>query len=298
MRDVLSTLDNDLKTLAREPAEDFGGISAFSALEYQKAMAANSEYECTVTIAKHAVMKLEHKDAWPVVGAVKRLMDTVFTTETGKPAPVFPYTITVRATSSTDPPDQCERLHRSAYLFAFLARWAGAKKAGQEDIAAAFRATAQRVRTKFLLLPNEDAANRKKWDLAEETDSMADNGATLVGYKRTFGVVAVQDDLKARGRAHDAVAVADWFATVRWNNPADALPVKEVTKHIRVHARITANPLIPQRLDLAESWFGRRHALAGAGALDLLGAKTMVQGNDKLSTALLLWVVEGTVTSC
>ena len=296
MAEALCTLEKDLKTLAGEPAQDFGGICAFSPKMFKKAMTDNGEYECNVTLAQHALLRLEHTDAWPVVGSVTRLMATVFCSESGEPAAVFPHAISVRAVSATDAPELCERLHRSAYLFAFLASWAGAKKAGQEDIAAAFFATAHRVRTKYLLLPNDDVANRKKWNLAEETDSMADNGASLVGYKKTYAVVAVQKDLQARGLEHDAAAVAAWFSTVRWNSQSDALPVKEVNRHVRVHSRLSANPLIKERLDLAESRFGRRHTLAFVATLDILCGKTTVQDNTQLSTALLLWVVEGTVT--
>ena len=64
----------------------------------------------------------------------------MFTSETGEPAAVLPHTIVVRAVSTNEAPDRCERLHRSAYLFAFMASWAGAEKAGQEGLAAAFRA--------------------------------------------------------------------------------------------------------------------------------------------------------------
>ena len=128
---------------------------------------------------------------------------------------------------------------------------------------------------------------------------MADNGASLVGYKKTFGVVAVQADLRARGLVHDAAAVAEWFKTVRWNSQSDPLPIEEVNKHIRVHARLTAHPLIMVRLDLAESRFGRRHTLAYVSTLDLMCTKTNVHDNDKLSAALLHWVVDwGRSSSC
>ena len=296
MTEVLSTLDDDLKTLAKESAGEFGGIGAFCPGKYKESMSKHGEYECNVTLSKHAILRLEHTDVWPVVGAIKRLMATVFRSEDGDPAAVFQHAISVRAVSNTDAPEQCERLHRSAYLFAFLASWADSKKAGHQELSAAFFATAHRIRTKFLFLPNDDAANRLKWNLMEETDSMTDNGATLVGYKKTFGVVGVQQDLQRRQLAHDAAAVAAWFKTVRWNNDSEALGTKEVNRHIRVHGRLSANPLISVRLDLAESRFGRRHALAFLPTLDTLCGKTSVQSNPQLSTALLLWVIEGTVT--
>ena len=296
MTDVMQTLGPELQKLEGKQAHEFGGINAFCSRKYKNAISHHGEYECNVTLAQHDLLKLEHKDMWPVVGAIKRLMETVFTSETGEPAAVFPHTITVRATCPEVAPQKSQRLHRSAYLFAFLASWAAAKKASKEDIAAAFFATAHRIRTKFILLQSEDEANRKKWFLDEETDSMADNAANLVGYKRIFAVVGVQNDLQARGLPHDATAVAAWFAKVRWNSQGDALSIKEVNKHIRIHKRLSANPLIKVRLDAAESQFGRRHALAFVSTLDVICSKTFVHNNEKLSTALLLWVVEGTIT--
>ena len=296
MTDVVSTLDAEIKKLEEEQPCEFGGISAFCPRGYRRAMSDHGEYECNVTLARHNLFKLEHTDAWPVVGAIKRLMETVFTSEAGEPAAAFPHSITVRAKCPNIAPDKGERLHRSAYLFAFLASWAAAKKAAKTDIAAAFFNTARRIRTKFLLLKDDDDANRKKWDLAEETDSMADNGASLVGYKRVFAVVGVQMDLQARGLHHDAAAVAAWFAKIRWNKDGDALPIKEVSKHIRIHKRLSAHPLIKARLDFAESQFGRRHTLAFVSTLDMICSKTNLSDNEKLSTHLLHWVIEGAIT--
>ena len=293
--EILATLDSELKALKGQPAHDFGGISAFSTSEYEKAMTENGEYDCNVTLAQHAIMRLEHPDIWPVVGAIKRLKANVFTSDTGEPLAVFPHAIFVRAVSAIDAPEQCERLHRSAYLFAFLASWVEAKNAGKKDIADAFLKVAHRVRTKFLLLQCDDAADRMKWNLAEEIDSMADNGASLVGYKKTFGVVVVQTNLQNRGLAHDATAVFAWFSKVRWSSESDTLSIKEVNRHIRVHSRLSANAIITQRLDLAESRFGRRHALAFLSTLELICAKTTVPNNFELSRSLLLWAVEGTV---
>ena len=80
-----------------------------------------------------------------------------------------------------------------------FAAWAKAKKDGQKDIATAFFATAHRIRTQFLLLPSDDETNRKKWNLQEETDAMADNGSILVGYKKMFAVTGVQKELQSMG---------------------------------------------------------------------------------------------------
>ena len=138
MREVLNTLADDLKTLQSECAHDFGGISAFCPQGYKKSMTEHGEYECNVTLAQHSLLGLEHADVWPVVGAIKRLMTTVFKNADGDPMAVFPHAISVRTVSNTEAPAQCERLHRSAYLFAFLASWAAAKTAGTEELAAAF----------------------------------------------------------------------------------------------------------------------------------------------------------------
>ena len=85
MTEILATLDSDLQTLEGQSAHDFGGIGAFSLSKYKKAMTDSSEYDCNVTLAQHAILGLEHPDSWPVVGAIKRLMATVFTSDTGEP---------------------------------------------------------------------------------------------------------------------------------------------------------------------------------------------------------------------
>ena len=131
MSAVLHTLADDLETLATESASAFGGIGAFCPTMYKTAMSEHGEYECNLTLHRHAILRTEHADVWPVVGAIKRLVATVFRSENGDPSAVFPHAISVRAVSSTDAPEQCERLHRSAYLFAFLASWADAKKTGR-----------------------------------------------------------------------------------------------------------------------------------------------------------------------
>ena len=39
---------------------------------------------------------------------------------------------------------------------------------------------------------------------------MAENGATLVGYKKTFAVVALQNDLRERLKAHARSGSSEW----------------------------------------------------------------------------------------
>ena len=138
MTEHLNVLDGDLELLKTAGPVPFGGICAFSPEGYKSSMSEHHEYECNVTLCRHAIMRLEHKDLWPAIGAIKRLMVAVFTSADGDPMAVFPDTISVRAASDTDAPEQCERLHRSAYLFAFCASWAGANKAGKADLSATF----------------------------------------------------------------------------------------------------------------------------------------------------------------
>ena len=292
MMDILNTLDCELKALEKEPAEAFAGIAAFDAKTYVENMTNVCEYECNVTLSRHKLLHLEHEGVWPAVGSIKRIVDSVFCDSDGEPLACFPHSISVRAVSTVDAPDQLERLHHSTYLFAFLAAWANAKTAGKKS-ADNFYAFARRIRTRFLYLPDDDDARRKKWNLQEKADNMADNDAILTGYKKTLGVVAVQQDLQSRGLPHDPAAVAAWFKTVQFNDPADRLAARDVSRHIRVYNRLSADPTIMARLDLIESRFGRRHALSSLFTLDSLCSKTNVQSNPQLSAALLVWVVDG-----
>ena len=138
MTEALAMLAEDLARLQTEGADAFGGISAFCPREYASAMAKHREYECNVTVTQHAILRLEHEGVWPVVGAIKRLMATMFADADGDPVAVFPHTISVRADSDTEAPAQCHRLHRSAYLFAFLASCANVKKAGRAELSNKF----------------------------------------------------------------------------------------------------------------------------------------------------------------
>ena len=299
MVQILNTLEPELQTLATQDAEPFAGITAFNAKTYAECMSAHHEYECNVTITRHKILHMEHRDVWPTVGAIKRLITTVFSTPAGEPLATFPRALVVRTVSVADAPDQLDRLHGAAYLFAFLATWANAKTDAKTDeqakVVADFSATARRIRTRFLYLPDDDAARRAKWNLQEMADSLTDNAAMLVGYKKTLGVVEVQKDLQSRGLPCQPKNVVAWFATVQWSDPQDQISARDVSMHVRVFDRLSATPKIMACLDVLESRFGRRHALTSLNTLDILCSKTNVKSNPQLSATLLLWVIEGTV---
>lgn len=179
----------------------------------------------------------------------------------------------------------------SAYLFAFMAAWSKAKSSKKPT--ADFESMAKRIKTRFFLLPSDDDAARKKWQLQEGSDAISDNTATLVGYKRTIGVAEVQMNLRERGHDHDATAIAEWFKKIRFNDASDQITAKEAGRYLRVHARLTANPVMCERLDMLESHYGRRHGLISVTTLDALCAKTTTSSNPTLSTTLLTWVIDG-----
>ena len=190
-------------------------------------------------------------------------------------------------------PHGLERFHHTAYLYAFLLGWATSKQDGKTDAAKAFYDVAKRARTRFHLKPDPDDANRMKWTLQEKSDTMADNAAPLVGYKRTIGLAEVQSSLRARGQPHDAASVASLFCTVPWNDDADKITVKVVGQYLRVFSRLSADPAIMYRLDQAESHFNRRHVLAAVTTLDLMCGKTSLPSNTQLQGTLLLWPSKG-----
>jgi len=145
-----------------------------------------------------------------------------------QPHPNWPCAIAVRALSPVEPPpDGLVRLHNSVCLFAFLLAWAQAKKLGLFTVSKEFSITATRCRTRFYLLPNHEQAERMKWSLQERPDTLVD-AATLVGYKRTVGIVDVSASLRSRGAPCDAAAVVSWFNTVSFNSPADKITVRLV----------------------------------------------------------------------
>ena len=294
MSKVMLNLQSDLDALKTATPEPFGGTAAFDPDQYKEAMSKNNEYEATTLLCHHKIMTLEHSSVWPCMGSVHRLEKMFFTTDDGEPTSggsSFPTPIPVRATSADAAPHEYERLHMSAYLFAFMAAWSKAKskKMPTDD----FVSMAKRIKTRFFLLPSDDDAERKKWQLQEGSDAITDNTATLIGYKRTIGVAEVQMSLRDRGHDHDAAAIAEWFKKIRFNESSDQITQKEASRYLRVHAKLTANPLLFERLDLLESHFGRRHGLVSVTTLDAIGSKTNLNQNATLSTELLTWVIDG-----
>ena len=90
MAKVLNTLEPELQTLAKQDAEPFAGITAFNAKTYAECMSTCQGYECNVKISRHKILHMEHPDVWPTVGAIKRLITTVFSTSAGEPLATFP----------------------------------------------------------------------------------------------------------------------------------------------------------------------------------------------------------------
>ena len=293
--DVLDVLQPELMHLKSQKAEAFAGISAFDRAAYRREMGSCGAYECNVVLTAHKLLTFEHASIYPAKGSIIRLSKSLFwdvSAEQFKPS--WPYTITVRGLSATEaPPDGFERLHYSAYLFAYLYAWAQAKRTGLTDVVDAFAEVGKRCRTRFLLLPDEDEANRSKWSLQEKADSVSENAAAMVGYKRTVGVVEVSSNLRLRNLPCDAQAVANWFNTINFNNAEDAISKKIVQLYTRVHGRLTALPEICERLDQTESHFNRKHVFAGIAFLDQLCGKTGLPQNPSLQGQLLLWCVEG-----
>ena len=199
-------------------------------------MSAHGEYECTVVVTQHKLLKFEIDGVYPATGSIVRCSKFVFWHPTANTCKAcWPCTIPARATSALEAPvDGFERLHYSAVLFGFLYCWAQAKKQGNAKLASQFETAAKQCKTRFVLLPNEDEAKRRKRSLDEEKDSLRDNASSMIGYKRTIGVIDVTQSLKNRSLDHDAQAIADWFNTVSFNSEEDKITKQVVLSHMKV----------------------------------------------------------------
>ena len=91
--------------------------------------------------------------------------------ETKQPrATPLTHAVAVRAVSAIDPDaNSKEPVGNMSYLLAFLLAWAQCKKLGVKAEMDKFFEVAHMVRTRFMLLPDKDEFERKKWSLQEST---------------------------------------------------------------------------------------------------------------------------------
>ena len=301
--DIQVPLKDELQDLRKMQPAAHAGICAFGKEAYIENMTKHRQYECNTLVTDH---KLGNHEFEPVVGSIIRLAKTGWhervADERGNtkdiPSPkAFANAIIVRATTSSDADAgllMMEPIHNSTSVTAFLYAWAQAKKQGMDtEVLQKFMEVAMSVRTRFMLITDEDEFEREKWNRMETQSETAEN-QEVFGYHRIKAVMKVKLMLLERKVASDVNAVTAWCRTIRWAAASEQIGSKAVALCFRVAQRIEGSPTVGLRLETLSSMYGKNHSLASMYTLDAACKATKVS-IPKLESALLLWVVEGIV---
>ena len=220
---ILQPLGPELSKLASTEPKDYAGICAFSKNKYTENMVKHGEYECNLLACDHKLGDLDHLVP---IGSIIRLCKNSFYDEEAKEprAAALTHAVAVRALSAIDPDaNSKEPVANMSYLLAFLLAWAQCKKLGLKTELAKFFEFGQMVRTRFVLLPDKDDFERRKWSLPEGTKELSEQ-TVLYGISRITAVTEVRNDLMARKQDHDHNAVSKWFSTVKVSSSSEKLP--------------------------------------------------------------------------
>lgn len=104
-----------------------------------------------------------------------------------------------------------EPLNEDTFRAAFLWSWAMAtSEKAPAAVLKTFKLFASSFRYRYVFLPDDDAAEARKW---EENRKVGERAATVVlkGYKLIFGVGEVKNMLRASAQDHSADAVYNWY---------------------------------------------------------------------------------------
>lgn len=177
-------------------------------------------------------------------------------------------------------------------MLAFLLSWAEAKRLGLTSVASEFARFAVSVRTRLLLLPDQDEYERRRWSEQEKNVESAEQMA-LWGWARIQALVAVKLSLQTRNLPHDPAAVSKWFSSVSFAVSSDKVTPKTVAAYLKVHERFQAEEAIAETILDMDCRFARQHILANISTLSHLCSRTSTPNHPQVQDKLLLWVVQG-----
>jgi hypothetical protein len=288
---IMPFIRDKLSELTAFGALPRSGISAFDPDVFTSVLHTDKVFECTLPLDYFDMWYFPHgPESAPPIGAVVRVYETLFVNaETKLPDPSCVEPVLVRVTSATEHPirGNMQRLNNCAYYFAFLYAWAQAQQM-DADLAAKFARCARSFKVRFVLIADRDEYERYKWSSNTEQLSLAEN-VRLVGMRRAMGFAFVRDDLKARGKAFTAAAVAAWFKTVKLD---EEITLKVAERYLRLHARVAQVPGLNAVLDTMESMFGPKHTLTNSSHLDMLVGASKCK-TEALQHKILEWLVCG-----
>ena len=290
---ILRPLQAELNKLSQTTApKDYAGLRAFSKEDFKENMVKHSEYECNLRACDHRLGDFDH--LVPIGSIVRMSKHSFYDDETKQPraAPVT-HAVVVRAVSAIDPDaNGKEPVGNMSYLLSFMLAWAQCKKLGIKAELAKFFEHAQMIRTRFILLPDKDEFERKKWSLQESTKELSEQ-TVLYGISRVLAVADVRDDLALRKQSCDHVAVSAWFSTVKVSSASEKITSKTAQTYLRIHARFETAIGTVDACRQMDNHLGKNHALASTSVLEICVGRTSCPSNTALEAKLLTWVVEG-----
>ena len=170
------------------------------------------------------------------------------------------------------------------------------------------------LKVRFLYLPDNEMAERKKWELSEAVKEDSEV-LTLQGYRQMVALAGLRDFLRSIRKDCSPEAMETWplggtYFVSSILCPGDRFVSRETTEKLRlgprvkslksrtiktmlrVHERISAEPAAEVCIRQLDDRFGSQRVLATLNGLDLLSAKTFLPKNPALARAVLLWVTE------
>ena len=137
------------------------------------------------------------------------------------------------------------------------------------------------IRIRYELLVNSEAAELRKWELAEESMSLAD-AQVLQGLKRARAVRDFELSLRRDGKTTSHEAIGKLFK----KGGVGSMTAEVVGTMLKLADRFNAAPDAALAISELDSIYGTRHSLANHSNLDVMCQKTSVRSDTRLQAAL------------
>ena len=146
-----------------------------------------------------------------------------------------------------------------------------------------FEDASRAVRIRYELLVGSEAAELRKWELAEESMSLAD-AQVLQGLKRARAVKDFELSLRRDGKATSHDSIGKLFK----KGGVASMTGKVVSTMLKLADRFNAAPDATLAISDLDSLYGNGHSLANHSNLDVMCQKTSVRSDPRLQSALWL----------
>ncbi|CAE7283149.1 unnamed protein product [Symbiodinium sp. CCMP2592] len=144
---------------------------------------------------------------------------------------------------------------------------------------------ARSYRVRYVLIPDDEQCERRKFELAEEVEDDKEV-LTLQGFRQLRAVHMLQEFLRQRGKPCDAEAIEKWLGPKIKN-----LKAPKIKMMVRIYERMN-HPEVESLIVALDDEFGSSHCFNHLFALDIISSKTWIPKNEPGSIALLKWCME------